>query len=122
MADKMVRTQVYLPRAIYDKLQRRAAKHELTLALQIRAALEDYLERVASERDDGILRADDPIFSMIGMYASDVADASVNHDYYLYGAPKREPKDASPTGIAKEKPHRSYKSKAKRAGRRSKAQ
>lgn len=95
MAEKMVRTQVYLPRAIYNKLQERAQKREMTLALQIRAALEDYLDRVESEDDDGILHADDPIFKMIGMFESDADDASVNHDHYLYGAPKREP-DAAP--------------------------
>ena len=109
MAEKMVRTQVYLPRAIYDKLQQRAQKQKLTLALQIRAALEDYLDRAESEDDDGILRADDPIFKMIGMFKSDVNDASVNHDYYLYGAPKREP-EASRVKVVREKPARAYKS------------
>ena len=27
---------------------------------------------------------------MIGMFASEEGDLSVNHDHYLYGAPKRE--------------------------------
>ena len=40
MAETMVRTQVYLPRDVYEKLRQRAEKHKLTLALQIRAALE----------------------------------------------------------------------------------
>jgi hypothetical protein len=90
MAEKMVRTQVYLPRTIYEKLQARAEQQELTLALQIRAALEDYLDQAEAEAGKGLLRPDDPIFQMIGMYASDMDDASVNHDHYLYGAPKRE--------------------------------
>lgn len=109
MAEKMVRTQVYLPRAIYNKLQERALKREMTLALQIRAALEDYLDRVESEDDDGILHADDPIFKMIGMFESDADDASVNHDHYLYGAPKREPDAAPQIKLVREKPMRSYK-------------
>ena len=46
MAENMVRTQVYLPRTVYQKLQERAEKEGLTLAVQIRAALEDYLDRV----------------------------------------------------------------------------
>jgi len=89
MRENMVRTQVYLPRDIYERLQKRAAQHGLTLAVQIRTALEDYLER-AEAQDEPILRADDPIFEMIGMFASKEGDLSVNHDYYLYGAPKRE--------------------------------
>jgi hypothetical protein len=90
MSENMVRMQVYLPREMYDRLQRRAAKHELTLAVQIREALEDYLARMEAQADDGILHADDPIFQMIGMFDSGLGDLSVNHDHYLYGAPKRE--------------------------------
>ncbi len=41
MAERMVRTQVYLPRVVYDRLQRRAEKHGVTLAMQIRAALDE---------------------------------------------------------------------------------
>jgi len=90
MRENMVRTQVYLPRKIYDKLQARAGRQGLTLAVQIREALADYMERVEAEVDDGILHADDPIFQMIGMFDSGLGDLSVNHDHYLYGAPKRE--------------------------------
>lgn len=103
MAEKMVRTQVYLPRTIYNKLQERALKREMTLALQIRAALEDYLDRVESEDDDGILHADDPIFKMIGMFDSGLGDLSVNHDHYLYGAPRREPLEQPPQKRVKER-------------------
>ncbi len=91
MADNMVRTQVYLPRHIYQKLQARAERQGLTLAVQIREALENYIERVETEVDDGILHADDPIFKLIGAAASEEGDLSVNHDHYLYGWPKREP-------------------------------
>lgn len=106
MRENMVRTQVYLPRDIYDRLQRRAGKHDLTLAVQIREALEDYLERVESQDDDGILHADDPIFQMIGMFDSGLGDLSVNHDHYLYGFPKREEVKA-----VREKPAKSAKGK-----------
>lgn len=107
MRENMVRTQVYLPRDIYERLQKRATQHELTLAVQIRAALEDYLERMESQDDDGILHADDPIFQMIGMFSSKEGDLSVNHDHYLYGWPKREE-----VAVIREKPARSYKSKS----------
>ena len=38
MGENMVRTQVYLPREMYNRLQQRASQHDLTLAMQIRAA------------------------------------------------------------------------------------
>ncbi len=90
MRETMVRTQVYLPRDIYHRLQQRAEEQHLTLAVQIREALEDYLERTDVE-EAPILRADDPIFQMIGAASSEEGDLSVNHDHYLYGWPKREP-------------------------------
>lgn len=90
MRETMVRTQVYLPRDIYQRLQKRAEENDLTLAVQVREALVDYLERVELQDDDGVLHADDPIFQMIGMFDSGLGDLSVNHDHYLYGFPKRE--------------------------------
>lgn len=101
MSENMVRTQVYLPREMYDRLQKRAGKQNLTLAVQIREALVDYLER-SEAADEPILRADDPIFSMIGMFDSGLGDLSVNHDHYLYGAPKREIIEPEPV-LAREK-------------------
>jgi hypothetical protein len=98
MSENMVRTQVYLPREMYDRLQKRAIRHELTLALQVRTALEDYLERQEA-LDEPILRADDPIFEMIGMFSSKEGDLSVNHDHYLYGAPKREIVEPEPVAV-----------------------
>lgn len=109
MSENMVRTQVYLPRDMYDRLQQRAGKQNLTLAVQIREALEDYLERMESQADDGILHADDPIFQMIGMFDSGLGDLSVNHDHYLYGARKREE-----VKVVREKPAKAAKATAKR--------
>jgi len=107
MRENMVRFQVYLPRSTYERLQKRATQHDMTLATQVRAALDDYLERAESESDDGILHADDPIFQMIGMFSSKEGDLSVNHDHYLYGWPKREE-----VAVLREKPVKSYKSKS----------
>lgn len=107
MRENMIRLQVYLPRSTYERLQKRATQHDLTLATQVRAALDDYLERIESQDDDGILHADDPIFKMIGMFSSQEGDLSVNHDHYLYGWPKREE-----AGVMREKPVKSYKSQS----------
>jgi len=115
MRENMVRTQVYLPRDIYQRLQKRAEKNDLTLAVQVREALVDYLERIESQDDDGILHADDPIFQMIGMFSSKEGDLSVNHDHYLYGWPKREE-----VNLVHEKPNQPYSSQSttKRSKRR----
>ena len=112
MPENMVRTQVYLPRDVYHRLQKRAEKHNLTLAVQIREALGSYLEQVEAQQDNGILHADDPIFKMIGMFDSGLGDLSVNHDYYLYGAPKRKSKEL-PVEAVKEKAVRRYRAGSK---------
>jgi hypothetical protein len=90
MTDNMVRTQVYLPRATYDALVERAQQEGLTMASQIRAALDEYLQRSQGEDEGAILRPDDPLFTMMGIFDSGIDDLAVNHDYYLYGMPKRE--------------------------------
>jgi hypothetical protein len=88
MAENMVRTQVYLPQATHKALIERAEKQGLTMATQIRAALDEYLERTQTEEDGPILQPDDPLFSMIGIADSGLSDVAVNHDHYLYGMPK----------------------------------
>ena len=102
MRENMVRTQVYLPRDIYRRLQKRAKENDLTLAMQVREALADYLERT-DVADAPILRADDPLFQLIGAASSEEGDLSVNHDHYLYGWPKREPNIAPAPAQAREK-------------------
>jgi hypothetical protein len=116
MSENMVRTQVYLPRNIYERLQRRAADQALTLAVQIRTALAEYLER-SEISEEPILRADDPIFELIGMASSQEGDLSVNHDHYLYGWPKREPEAMPAARQTREKqpPYRAKRKPAKSA-------
>ena len=102
MRETMVRTQIYLPRDMYRRLQKRAEENDLTLAVQVREALVNYLERT-DVAEAPILRADDPIFQMIGAASSKEGDLSVNHDHYLYGWPKREPDRAPAQSQAREK-------------------
>ncbi len=90
MAEKMVRTQVYLPQAVHSQLQKRAKKHGLTLAVQIRTALDDYLlgaeaDKKPSPFDPGELFA--IIDSLEGGGPGDLAE---NHDKYIYGDPHGE--------------------------------
>ncbi len=113
MRETMVRTQVYLPREIFQRLQKRAKDNNLTLAVQIREALVDYLERAGVE-EAPILRADDPIFQMIGAASSEEGDLSVNHDHYLYGWPKREPEATFAKRGVREK-RTAYRAKRKKS-------
>ena len=91
MSEKMVRTQVYLPRGVYDQLQRRAERHGLTLALQIREALEGYLLQ-GNTLEDQIEPLDlGNLFEITDKFGgSGLSDGSVNHDKYIYGDPHGE--------------------------------
>ena len=84
MSEKMVRTQIYLPRDIYEQLKRRADTEGVAMATQIREALAQYVTDSHAEKKGHILTADDPIWDIIGMGKSDVTDGSVNHDKYIY--------------------------------------
>jgi hypothetical protein len=90
MAEKMVRTQVYLPRAIYDELQRRAKDHGLTLAIQIREALGDYLAWVKDEKKVPPFNPT-KLFNIIdNLTGGGPEDLAENHDKYLYSDPHGE--------------------------------
>jgi len=79
----MVRTQVYLPKDVYEELQARVKLTGLSMAEQIRQALREYLQR---EQDEGVLlRDDDPIWQIVGAASGGPSDVSVQHDEYLYG-------------------------------------
>ncbi len=91
MAERMVRTQIYLPPKIHAELKRRAEKHGLTLALQIRDALEDYLRLMKADEEP--LPPFDPtdLFAIIdNLKGGGPPDLSENHDKYLYSDPHGE--------------------------------
>jgi hypothetical protein len=91
----MVRTQVYLPRDVHATLTRRAQAQGLTLAEQIRTALDEYLARVAAVEAEGVLlRPDDPLIELMGGFDSGLEDLGFDHDHYLYGAPRRSAQPA----------------------------
>ena len=91
MAEKLVRTQAYLPQAAYRELKARARLQGFALGVQIREALVDYLFRLnprlgSNEApppfDLGALNA--VIALPEGQGATDAAE---NHDQYIYGDP-----------------------------------
>lgn len=84
MSETMVRTQVYLPRAIYEQIKQRAEAEGLTMATQIREALTQYVIEQKQIEKEHVLSGDDPIWEMIGMLDGGPEDGSVNHDKYIY--------------------------------------
>jgi Ribbon-helix-helix protein, copG family len=82
----MKRKQLYLEEETDRALKRLAARTGRSEAFHVREALRRYLDRPVNEEDDPILRlvglVDDP---------EGPDDVAVNHDHYLYGAPKVEP-------------------------------
>jgi hypothetical protein len=84
MDEKMVRTQVYLPRDIYEQLKQRADNEGLTMASQIREALAQYVVETKEEDNAPVFTKDDPIWDMVGMIKSGITDGSYNHDKYIY--------------------------------------
>ncbi len=79
----MVRTQIYIPRDMYEKLRARSEETGLSMAQQVREALREYL---GGDEDEGvILHEDDPIWQIVGAVSMGPSDVSVHHDRYLYG-------------------------------------
>lgn len=77
-----VRTQVYLPESLYNKLRLRARTTGKSMAEQIRESVERYL--IEEEAGMGPL-PDDPIWKLAGGIDSGARDLSTRHDAYLYG-------------------------------------
>ena len=84
MTEKMVRTQVYLPQEIYRRLKQRADGEGITMAIQIREALVQYVVEIEEKTKDQILTEDDPIWELIGIGKEGPQEGSVNHDSYIY--------------------------------------
>jgi len=75
----VIRRQIYIDAALARRLRRAAAARGRTASALIREAVHRYL-------DDEGPPADDPIRAFIGGSTGGPADASVEHDRYLYGS------------------------------------
>lgn len=82
----MKRKQLYLEEETDRALKRLAARTGRSEAFHVREALRRYLDRPAEQEDD-------PLIRLIGLVDDPEGpdDVAVNHDHYLYGAPKVEP-------------------------------
>lgn len=82
----MVRTQIYLTRAEYDFLQREADRIAQPMASIIRGFIDEKMETPSAAWSEN---------PMLRETVSDPAwagheDGAVNHDHYVYSAPKRK--------------------------------
>ena len=68
---------------MYEELVARAGARGLTMAVQIREALEAYLADTAS--GPAVLRESDPVWKLLGEAHTGLGDGAARHDDYLYG-------------------------------------
>ncbi len=83
----MVRTQIYLPRDLYERLRRRGEVENTSMASQIREALTAYW---INQRPAEVLQPDDPLWSGVGA-GDGPSDAAEGHDRHLYGQDDGQP-------------------------------
>ena len=85
----MKRKQIYIEEEQERELKALARGRGVPDAVVIREALGLYLRSQPRARRLRTM-AEHPLASIIGIGKSDITDGSVNHDFYLYGAPKEE--------------------------------
>ncbi len=90
-SETMVRMQIYLTRAEHEYLQTESARRQEPMAAVIRSLIDD---RMALPEDAW---TNNPLLEPAPHDPNWVGheDASVNHDHYVYGAPKRVRKRTS---------------------------
>ena len=81
------RTQVYFPRELYSRVEKKAKKESKSSAAIIREAVKKYLSK---EKNTEIDWENDPFLKLVGIASSGIGDLSENHDYYLYGMKKKK--------------------------------
>ncbi len=85
----MKRKQIYIDEEQERDLKREAGERRVSEASLIRDAIESFLRALRPNPSLGSMK-DHPLAGIIGIGKSEVTDGSVNHDFYLYGAPREE--------------------------------
>ena len=88
MKERMIRTQVYLPRDICIKLTKRANEEGISMAQQIQETLIQHIAETEAEIE-GVpkyfIPSYDPIWNIVGMGKKDgPTDGSLHYDNYMY--------------------------------------
>jgi hypothetical protein len=88
----MKRKQIYIEADQERRLKELAQQRGVAEAVLIREAVEAYLGTRGEAMKGFSSMGDHPIWSIVGIGRSPDAptDGAVNHDHYLYGAPKDE--------------------------------
>lgn len=79
----MIRKQVYLTRENEKDLKKHSKKLRTSEAFLIREAIYHYCRSLEKRENSH------PLDAVIGISANGRKDGSINHDHYLYGAPKK---------------------------------
>ncbi|HEY7269284.1 MAG TPA: CopG family transcriptional regulator [Dehalococcoidia bacterium] len=82
----MKRKQIHIEPELEYQVKEAASARGISESLFIREAIAAHLKYDASSTE---LSNENPLLGIIGIGTSDITDASVNHDHYLYGAPKK---------------------------------
>jgi hypothetical protein len=87
----MKRKQIYVDPQHEEQLKKLAYSRKVPVSLLIREAVAEYLVGQDEARPVFARPEDHPLWAIVGILDDpDVpTDASINHDHYLYGAPKR---------------------------------
>lgn len=89
----MLKTYLYIPEHLEKKITLAAKIHKTSKAAVIRQALEKGLPEVGEKRNDAQVLLD--LMKKARSVLKDEKlprDLSVNHDYYLWGMPKKNPR------------------------------
>jgi hypothetical protein len=81
----MVRTQIYLNRGEYDFVRMQAARRGEPMAAVIRALIAEEMRLPDEAWTDNPMLCPTTADPGLGL----PEDAAINHDHYLYGAPKK---------------------------------
>lgn len=82
----MKRKQIYISEEIEGAVKDLAVLRGVPEAVIIREAMEQYLKKYEHK----MLKKENPLRKLIGLFTDGPKDSSVNHDHYLYGAPKKK--------------------------------
>lgn len=81
-------TTVRLPEDLYEALRRRAFEERRPVAELIREALRRFVDLPREPSPLPELESD-PFWKAVGTIDGGPSDESIEHDHYLYGAPKK---------------------------------
>ncbi|NPV70629.1 MAG: CopG family transcriptional regulator [Firmicutes bacterium] len=94
-----VTTNIRLPAEMHSRLRHEAACEGRSMADLIREAVGRYLvDKSSLPRST---EADDPFFSVIGIGEGSEPDSAEQHDYYIYGSPRKAASGLPPQEVDK---------------------